>query len=444
MATTRWAMDTIAGWFAVNILVAVMAIFGLNALFIEFAGIWARPPLDDAGLLDQVAAVTRLIEATPVASRPHLADAAHHALYRVAWYPNDTSLPQRADCVANHDSGAREIRQQLEKPATRILMCEHVAGSDVAQSTYALTIELADHSWVQFSAHERIWSLNAGRRDLLHTIFVLVSGLLTAGIASRRLARPMERFARAAERFGADVHAPPMPVAGPAEFRTAIHAFNEMQARIQRFVVDRTDMLAAISHDLRAPLTRMRLRGEFIDDPEQQRKLFRDVDEMQAMVNAALNFFRDDSEEELPTRFNLSELIDTVLDDFRDVGERVSYDGPRNQVYFGRPWALRRAIANIVDNAVKYGGGASVSLSVSSHAIHLSIDDEGAGIPEELHDAVFRPFFRAEPSRNRQTGGVGLGLSSARSTIRGHGGEISLVNRMPKGLTVNVTLPLST
>jgi signal transduction histidine kinase len=252
----------------------------------------------------------------------------------------------------------------------------------------------------------------------------------------------MERFARQAQRFGTDVNAPPVQATGPLEIRLAGQAFNEMQARVQRYVADRTHMLAAISHDLRAPLTRMRLRGEFIDDEEQQRKLFRDVDEMQAMVNASLNFFRDDSEQEAATRFNLSELIDTVLDDFRDAGDDVSFHAGETVAYVGRPLTLRRAIANLVDNAIKYGTRADVHLTSDNEWVEILIDDDGNGISENLREEVFRPFFRVESSRNRLTGGVGLGLAAARSAVRGHGGDISLEARASGGLRVRVRLPI--
>jgi signal transduction histidine kinase len=201
-------------------------------------------------------------------------------------------------------------------------------------------------------------------------------------------------------------------------------------------------MLAAISHDLRAPLTRMRLRGEFIEDDEQQRKLFRDVDEMQAMVNASLAFFRDDSQQEQATRLNLSELIQTVLDDFRDAGDDVSFHSGESITYVGRPLTLRRAIANLVDNAIKYGLRANVSLSSGDEWVEIIVDDDGSGIPEALHEDVFRPFYRLEGSRNRETGGVGLGLAAARSAVRGHGGDISLESRVGAGLRVRVRLPV--
>jgi signal transduction histidine kinase len=457
----RWPVDTIARWFAINIVIAIVVSVCLNAIFIQVAGVWAKPSVAEVGLVEQATAIVRVLGAAPARLRPALAAAGSDEFYHVDWYPSDVSLPVptgesvEMDGIVDRirylfgmprhlENITNKIRRLIGRPHARVMVSEpaHASPQDRSESDYVLAIDLPDGSWVGFTTLKRIWGLGTLAREGLIALFVLASSLAVASIASRRLARPMKRFSRAAERFGTDVRAPPMKRVGPVEFRAAVDAFNDMQASIQRFVTDRTEMLAAISHDLRAPLTRMRLRGEFIDDAEQQRKLFRDVDEMQAMVNSALSFFRDDSEHEAPTRFDISELVNTVLDDFRDAKRRVSFDSPPNQVYFGRPLALRRAISNLVDNAIKYGNSAAVSLRVMENHIQLRIDDQGKGIPEELHETVFRPFFRIEPSRNRHTGGVGLGLSAARSIVRGHGGEIALANRSPNGLRVTLSLPL--
>jgi signal transduction histidine kinase len=278
-------------------------------------------------------------------------------------------------------------------------------------------------------------------RVLLGVLFVLLSSVIIASVASHRLARPVQRFARAAEKFGSGQRAEPLKLVGPLEIREAAAAFNAMQERIQRLVDSRTEMLTAISHDLRAPLTRMRLRGEFVDDPEQQRKLFRDVDEMQAMVEASLAFFRLDGQEEEATRFELGELIQTVLDDFHDLGQPVQVAGLQQLVYLGRPLALRRALTNLIDNAVKYGTTAAVTLSADDRQVLITIDDDGPGVSPALIPKLFQPFFRAEPSRNRATGGFGLGLASAQSIIRSHGGELRLSNRQPLGLRAAIVLP---
>ncbi|QWT20426.1 HAMP domain-containing protein [Bacillus sp. NP157] len=444
MRLYRWASDTIGRWFAINIVAAVIVAAGMNAAFAAFAGVWAKPGLEEIGLIDQVVGVARVLDGSPRAWRPRLAATASNEVYTTTWFPDDAALPIPIDAATGFRAGGAKVRGLLGRPSARILAYEpgDIDLHGHRETTYGLAISLSDGSWVRFIAPQRSWGLRPMERTLLTGAFAIVCSLLVAALASRRLARPMERFARQAQRFGTDVNAPPMQATGPIEIRLAGQAFNEMQARVQRYVADRTTMLAAISHDLRAPLTRMRLRGEFIEDDEQQRKLFRDVDEMQAMVDASLDFFRDDSAHEPATRFHLSELIATVVDDFRDAGHDVVFDAGPHVTYVGRPLTLRRAIANLVDNAVKYGTRAAIRLDASAGSVEIVVDDDGPGIPDALKEQVFRPFFRIEASRNRQTGGVGLGLAAVRSAVRGHGGDIALEASDNDGLRVRVTLPM--
>ncbi|MGN6092889.1 MAG: HAMP domain-containing sensor histidine kinase [Luteibacter jiangsuensis] len=442
MLRRRWAADTLSRWFAMNIMMALLVAAAMNAAFVQFAGVWAKPGIKDIGIVEQAAAVVRLIDSAPRDMRPRLARAARGDVYSVEWFPNDDALPMRRDDT--YVGVTARLRDLIGRQNVRVLGSEPGdPGVDGTPTTkYALAIDLSDGSWLLFVAPERSWGLNPWARNVLTGIFALAGSVAVGALASRRLARPMEKFARQAQRFGADVNAPPMESAGPLEFRMAAHAFNDMQARVKRYVADRTYMLAAISHDLRAPLTRMRLRGEFVEDEEQQRRLFRDVDDMRAMVDSALAFFRDDSEQEEATRFNLSELVNTVVDNFRDAGSDVAFHHAGSVAYTGRPLSLRRTFSNLVENAVKYGTRAVVTMQETDDGIEVTIDDDGAGIPEKLHEAVFRPFYRIEASRNRQTGGVGLGLAAARSAVRGHGGDIVLENRAEGGLTVRVRLPV--
>jgi signal transduction histidine kinase len=229
---------------------------------------------------------------------------------------------------------------------------------------------------------------------------------------------------------------------GPREVRASIAAFNAMQAQIQRFVDGRTAMLAAISHDLRTPLTRIRLRGEFIEDEEQRKRLFRDVEEMQVMVDSALAFFRDDFQREENTTFDFPELLRTIVDDHNDRGAGIIYSGPEKVAFTGRPFALKRAFANLVDNALKYGKAPELELLYEEQKLIVQVRDSGPGIPHDAIEKVFSPFYRLERSRNRGTGGVGLGLTAAQAVIRAHGGDIHLSNRVTGGLEVKVILPI--
>lgn len=340
-------------------------------------------------------------------------------------------------------SGAPLLRHLLGRPSARI---EGYNPGDwspqSAEGRYALLIELSDRSWIMFSVPIRSWGLSELQRNLIIIALILLSTVVVALIATRHLATPLERFAEGARRFGVDFKAPPIPAVGPQEIRQAILAFNAMQAQIQHFLQDRTQMLAAISHDLRAPLTRMRLRGEFVEDPEQQARLFKDVDEMQAMITSALDFFRDDARLEQATAFDLAEMIQTIIDDFKDAGTYVAFSGPQRFVYTGRPIGIKRALVNLVDNANKYGAAPRLTLRLQAGSVEIRVTDRGPGIAPQYQEKVFTPFFRIEGSRNKNTGGVGLGLPAARAIVLEHGGHLSLKCRRGGGLEVTLILPM--
>jgi signal transduction histidine kinase len=269
---------------------------------------------------------------------------------------------------------------------------------------------------------------------------LIVIGLLSVWTA-RRLAAPIRDFARAAETLGVDMTAPPLAVRGPHELRNAIRAFNLMQERLRRFLNDRTQMLAAISHDLRAPLARLRLRAEFVEDTEQQRKMFGDLQAMNAMIDTTLAFAADDARQEPRRLVDLGILVEDVCEDATDAGGSVSYAGSRGIEITCRPSTIRRAVANLIDNAVKYAGAARVRIVREQGRIVIVIDDDGPGIPTEEQEKVFAPFYRLDPARDPEKAGVGLGLSVARTIARQHGGDVTLANRDDGGLSVRLELP---
>jgi signal transduction histidine kinase len=259
---------------------------------------------------------------------------------------------------------------------------------------------------------------------------------------ARRLARPIREFARAAERLGVDLTVPPLAVRGPQELRSTIQTFNRMQERLRRFLEDRTEMLAAISHDLRAPLARLRLRAELVADGEQQRKMFDDLDSMNAMIESTLAFARDNARQERRTLVDLGVLVGDVCEDAGDSGEKVTYAGQRGIDVPCRPTHIRRAVANLIDNAVKYGESARVKIVHEADRVVIVVDDDGPGIPAEEQERVFWPFYRREAARDPAKAGVGLGLSIARTVAREHGGDVTLRNRDGGGLTALIELPV--
>ncbi len=255
------------------------------------------------------------------------------------------------------------------------------------------------------------------------------------------LAAPLRRFAEAARRVGSDVNAPPLPRDGPAEMIAAIDAFNTMQARLNRLLQERAQMMGAIAHDLRTPLTRLAFRLDDLQSPLKD-KVGADIQEMKLMVAAALDFLRERSLGAQRERLDLRLLVESVVDDQADVGHDVQLEGGEALPIEGDPVALRRVFSNVLDNALKYGERARVRLRPGAGECTIEIDDAGPGVPESLQQRVFEPFFRVETSRNKDTGGIGLGLASARAIVLDHGGAITLRNRKDGGLRVTIVLPM--
>jgi signal transduction histidine kinase len=297
-------------------------------------------------------------------------------------------------------------------------------------------------SWlvVRAAAPELEWQLRRTALSWGTLLLLLVAGLVF--LALRRATRPLRELTAAAERLGRDMDAPPLPVRGPREVRAAARAFNEMQARIRRLLADRTEMLAGVSHDLRTMLTRFRLRIEDLPDPAQRERAEQDLREMTAMLTEALAWAREESDPEPRERMDLAVLLLSLVDEETDLGHEATFGGPERCIVEVHPVALRRALGNLIQNAVRYGARADVGLEVREDGVEVTVEDRGPGIPEDEREDVFRPFHRLEGSRNRATGGTGLGLSVARTVVHRHGGTIDLGDRPGGGLRVTVRLPV--
>jgi signal transduction histidine kinase len=313
-------------------------------------------------------------------------------------------------------------------------------GLDGDEAPFMIAISLHDGGFAEFHPQRIPTAFRWLQLGTDIASIALVSSVLSLWFA-RRLSRGLARFADAAEEFGRSAEAPPLPETGPVELSLATRAFNRMQERLRRFVHDRTQLLAAISHDLRTPLTRMRLRAEFVEDDEQRNKMLHDIGEMESMISETLAFARDDITREPRQEEDLDESLDNLCEALRETGQEITYTAIGPVPVRCSPRALRRALANLLENATKYGQRARVVLSETPGHVTVQIDDDGPGIPPTMQEAVFQPFFRMESSRNRDTGGVGLGLSVARTIIRGHGGDITLANRPEGGLRATIVLP---
>ena len=451
MRRSSWLSDTIAHRFAVTEVLAVAVTLALVGLFRTVGGAWSQEPLERSSLLYEGADIVRMIEAAPPSMRQTLAAAAAPAEFRTDWYAaaSRASASLQAAPRAEDKNAQRTISAHLQRAVT--VLSPGRTGSvppgilyDRSRplAPYMLAVQLNDGSWLVFSVMKRTWGMPWANRWMIWLCFLAASITIVTAFAARQFSRPIERLAAAVRQFGLNPRAPPIAEAGPRELRQVIETFNAMQAQIQKFVAYRTMMLAAISHDLRTPLTRMRLRGEFIDDQDQQARLFRDVDEMQNMVDEALAFFRDDASVEETTSFDLPHVLLTVANDYADQDVDIGYAGPAHAVYRGRPFTLKRAFTNLIDNAVKYGKTPEIELSCEEMALVVAIRDRGPGIPAEALDNVFRPYYRVDGSRNRTSGGVGLGLTVAQAIVQGHGGEIILQNRPEGGLEARIVLPV--
>jgi signal transduction histidine kinase len=271
-------------------------------------------------------------------------------------------------------------------------------------------------------------------------LFLLSIGVLAA-IVARMTMRPFKRLAQAATELGHDIDRAPLPERGATEIRQAAAAFNAMQSRIRHHIKQRSHILAAITHDLQTPLTRLRLRLEKVEDVELRDKLVSDLSAMQGMVREGLELARSMDSAEPMQRLDLDSLIDSVCTDAVDAGQSVSVEGRTGVSLMARPIALRRCLTNLIDNAVKYGQSAKVAAMYDGRMVVIRITDCGNGIPESELDKVFDPFYRLESSRSRDTGGTGLGLTIAHNIMEQHGGAISLRNAAGGGLEVTLRLP---
>jgi signal transduction histidine kinase len=278
---------------------------------------------------------------------------------------------------------------------------------------------------------------------IMTLLFAAISFTLLGLWTARALTAPLSSFAKAAESFSLNGAAAPLPERGPEEIRSVAKALNRMRERITTLIDDRTRMLAAISHDLRTPITRMRLRSEFIEDDVHRSRMLGDLDQMRSMLESVLSFLRNDRKLESMTLVDIATTLQLVADQFADMGHKVAYDGPEHAMATVRPDDLHRGITNLVENAVRFGAEAVIRLGVSQDTVTIEVEDDGPGISDARKDIMLEPFVRGDDARNMdETAGFGLGLSIARSIVLAHGGELSLNDRQPHGLIVRIQLPV--
>jgi len=367
---------------------------------------------------------------------------------RAEWQLRDAAIAPVLPPGANGRTSERlrgllATRLGVDRERVRLFVLEDASPGDDPQlrEGFVAAWQLGSGNWrVMESVVEGF--PNAFQRQALWLFALGLIGLLPVSwLFARALAAPIRRFSEGARRLGTDPHAPPLPREGPAEMLDAIDSFNAMQGRITRLLEERSHMIGAIAHDLRTPLMRLSFRLDGLEPPLKE-KVEADISEMKQMISAALDFLRDQTTRGARQRVDLRLLVESVVDDQADVGHDVTLAGGESVIIEGDPLSLRRLVVNLVDNALKYGERARLRLKSGPHSCTLEIDDDGSGITEALQQRVFEPFFRAETSRNRDTGGIGLGLTTVRAIVLDHGGHVDLRNRKEGGLRVIVSLPL--
>jgi signal transduction histidine kinase len=448
--------QSLGGQLLVMLLLALAITQGLGLLLLtdeRNRAVRAALGLEAAG---RAANVVLLLDGAPTDLRMSILRAANSPLVRFEVGPEPAASHDsaEADMVLRQILGEpeREVRADVHAlslaslplpegvPASMRPMHEAMMAGRTDPIELTLSIRLAAGDWLNVRTMFYRPALQLTPQALLPVVLMAVAVALVAWWTARRVVGPMRALAVGADRLGRGLDADPLPMTGPSEVRETTQAFNRMKARLTRFVNERTHMLAALSHDLRSPLTAMRLRIEMLDETEDSVRLKALVEEMQAMVEATLEFARGVARAEPAAEVDLAALLADLVNDVG--GDRANLAPSSPLPIAIRPHALNRALRNLIDNAVRYGGVAMVKLDRTPGLAVITIADKGQGLPEDQLEAVFEPFVRLEGSRSRETGGVGLGLAIARTIIQAHGGTVVLRNVPAGGLEAVVCLPL--
>ncbi|AVQ85716.1 MULTISPECIES: ATP-binding protein [unclassified Variovorax] len=321
------------------------------------------------------------------------------------------------------------------------------AREPVGHFRIALQLPGQAAQWIEVVASEAQGGIEAKPfsivADYVLRIYVLrIMVFVAIALVAVRLAlRPLRRLAEAADALGRDLHSPPLSEGGPREVHQAARTFNLMQRRLIQDIGERTRFLAAVSHDLRSPITRLRLRAEFLPPGEMQDKFRKDLGDMESLISSTLDYIRGADHNEPRRSVDVNSLLAGLRADFEETGGTVTLHGHAREPLPAYASSLRRCVQNLIENAIRYGGAAHVRIDDSAQALRIRIEDAGPGIPEASLEQVFEPFLRLEESRNLASGGTGLGLSIARSIALAHDGSITLRNRGEGGLEALLTLP---
>jgi signal transduction histidine kinase len=417
-------------------------------------------------LVQRIASLVYLLEETPATERARIVRAFSTSQFRVTL--SDQPLPQGPEAIpSNHlemllrqalsehtpiqvainplpngdETERSRWRQHREAVAERRFVESRPYRSRPPRNGFQASIRLADGGWLNI-----LRPLPEGMEDwpyklLAYLAVLLVSIILLSLLAVRWVTRPLGTLAEAAHNLGKDIGYPPLSESGPQEVQNAVRAFNTMQQRLRRYIEDRSLVLAAVSHDLKTPITRLRLRLALLKDDALQSRFNQDLDEMEQMVLATLDYLRGTESKEKPVPISINGLLESLQDDAQELGWEMTLASGKVAPYSGRPLALKRCLMNLIENAVRYGQAADVRLEDNRERLSIIIADRGEGVPEAELEQLFNPFYRREESRARATGGTGLGLGIARNIARAHGGDVTLRRGKTRGLEAVVSLP---
>ena len=432
----RPSLGLIGRIFAI-LLLAILIELGARTFYYERASQLSVRDDEARRLAEHLVIARKLLAEEPASEREALAADLTTSRYEIRW---SRTLPPRMRVAPTLDRIHKQVVEwepSLAGANPRL----RLVGSG-RKAVIEGSIKLPDGSKMQFATREPVHELSFSFDRILLGLAPAVLIILIGGVLVRRTLLPMRQLAQAAERVGSD-EAEELAEAGPRELRRVIRAFNRMQARIHRLIEDRTQALAAVGHDMRTPLARLRLRADAVEDVETHKAIQSDISEMEAMIGSLLAYLSGEDEAEPRVPVDLAALCQTVADDARDRGGDVRYHGPDHLERTVRPGALKRALVNLVENGVHHAEHVVIVLQGTETEIRLLVQDDGPGIPAESIEAVMQPFVRLDQARTRDTLGLGLGLSIVARAIEAEGGTFVLRNRSSGGLSAEIRLPLT-
>ncbi|MFD1612497.1 ATP-binding protein [Sphingomonas tabacisoli] len=415
------------------LLLTTLVEFGISALLYERASHFSVRDDEARRLAEHLVIAERLLSERPLRERPSLATELTTDRYLVRW----SAVPPKTPSIAPALDGMR--RQVLAwEPRLNGMAVRLWLVSPGRSPVVAGILRLPDQSWLSFQTLHPVSGLNLATERILLALIPALGLMLLGGLLVRLVLQPLRQLAVAADKVGHGGQAH-VPERGPEEVATVIRAFNRMQERIHQLIDNRTQALAAVGHDLRTPLARLRLRAEAID-PGAQAAIATDISEMEAMIESLLAYLGGENDPETPARTDIAILCATLADDASDRGHDVTYEGPVHFELTVRPLGLKRAVANLIDNAVHHGSHVVVRLAETPARVTIAVEDDGPGLPDDMRDEVTKPFVRLDTARPRDTIGFGLGLAIVTRAVEREGGRLSLRNRPEGGLSAEIVL----